>query len=73
MTEQEFLKIKHPRPEHASKYLDGKITAENIRCLAIQKECTFCQAFKTSAKSRRYTYIVNPEALFRYKKGEEAR
>ena len=72
VTEQELRKQDKVTPELASKYLKGTaaVSPQAIRCWAVAGECPFCHALKMGEKAHRYVYIVNIEALIRYKRGE---
>ena len=72
MTEKELRQADKVTPELAAKYLKGTatISPQSLRCWAISGECPFCHAIKRSVKSHRYIYVVNVEALIRYKHGD---
>jgi hypothetical protein len=68
MSDTELLALPKIRPEHAAKYLQSGVTAQEIRVKAQMGLCPFCRAEKPTG--RRYAYRINVGQLMACKRGE---
>lgn len=69
MTEAELFSLPKIRVEDAARFLQNGTTAQEIRVAAQNDRCPFCQAFRKTPKSGKYTYRIIPGALVDYKAG----
>ncbi len=67
MTNDELLAHTKIGPELAAKYLQNGTTAQEIRVMAQNGLCPFCDAFKGAG---RYSYRINVGLLMRFKAGD---
>ncbi len=67
MTNDELLSHKKIGPELAARYLQNGTTAQEIRVMAQNGLCPFCDAIKGKG---RYSYRVNIGLLMRFKAGD---
>lgn len=68
MTDNELLALPKVRVEDAARYLQNGTTAQEIRVLAQNGLCRFCDAKRGSGS--RYTYRINIGKLMKEKKGD---
>jgi len=70
MTEQELRSLPKILPEDAANYLKGTATVspQAIRLWAQNKDCPFCKAI---TMKRRNVYVINVNALVRYKEAQD--
>jgi hypothetical protein len=70
ITENELRSMERITPQIASSYIGSKtISAQFIRIWAQNGRCPFCVAENVGG-GRRYTYVINREALIKYKRGD---
>ncbi len=67
MSNEELLAHSKIGPELAAKYLQNGTTAQEIRVMAQNGRCPYCEAIKGTG---RYTYRINVGLLMRFKAGD---
>lgn len=67
MTDTELLALPKVRVADAARYLQNGTSVQEIRVLAQNGRCPYCEAFRGAG---RYYYRVNIGRLMQYKRGE---